>query len=69
MGNKFFFQALDKNLKDITSETNNGSKRIFRGRVIVFGGDFRQILPIIPRGSEYDISHAIINAFLHLRSL
>ncbi|XP_058739165.1 uncharacterized protein LOC131611056 [Vicia villosa] len=62
MANKFCFEALDKSLKDIMSETNNGTNPIFGGKVIVFGGDFRQILPVVPRGSRSDIIHATINA-------
>lgn len=34
----------------------------FGGKVIVFGGDFRQILPVIPKGTRQDIVHATINA-------
>ena len=30
---------------------------------MVFGGDFRQILPIIPRDSRSDIINATINSF------
>ncbi|XP_058751494.1 uncharacterized protein LOC131624562 [Vicia villosa] len=30
--------------------------------VVVFGGDFRKILPVIPRGTRSDIIHATINA-------
>ncbi|XP_058727025.1 uncharacterized protein LOC131598443 [Vicia villosa] len=37
MANKFCFEALDKSLKDIMSQTNNGSNAIFGGKVIVFG--------------------------------
>ncbi|PNY08607.1 ATP-dependent DNA helicase PIF1 [Trifolium pratense] len=32
------------------------------GKTVVFGGDFRQILPVIPRGSRADIVHATINS-------
>jgi len=35
---------------------------VFLGKVVVFGGDFRHILPIIPRGTRSDIVHATINS-------
>ncbi|KAH1127282.1 hypothetical protein GYH30_016021 [Glycine max] len=38
------------------------SNQIFGGKVIVFGGDFRQILPVIPRGTRSDIVYATINS-------
>ncbi|XP_076932756.1 uncharacterized protein LOC143598422 [Bidens hawaiensis] len=41
MTHKDAFQALDKACKDVLK-----SKSLFGGKVIVFGGDFRQILPI-----------------------
>ncbi|KRH12778.1 hypothetical protein GLYMA_15G193800v4 [Glycine max] len=44
MCHKFAFEALDKSLKDIMQ--NNLP---FGGKIIVFGGDFRQILPIVPK--------------------
>ncbi|MCI00855.1 helicase-like protein, partial [Trifolium medium] len=42
------------------SKKGNSSK-IFGGKVMVFGGDFRQILPVVPRGSRSDIIHASLN--------
>ncbi|KAG5063501.1 hypothetical protein JHK85_004684 [Glycine max] len=51
MTHKFCFEALDKSLRDI-----------IKGKVMVLGGDFRQILPVIPRGSRSDIVHATINS-------
>ena len=50
MAHKFCFEALDKSLRDIMG-LGNESSTIFGGKVIVFGGDFRQMLPFIPRGS------------------
>ncbi|XP_058742589.1 uncharacterized protein LOC131625469 [Vicia villosa] len=61
MCHKFCFEALDKTLRDIMGGTRSSDK-IFGGKVIVFGGDFRQILPVIPRGSRSDIIHATINS-------
>ncbi|KRH33055.2 hypothetical protein GLYMA_10G096000v4 [Glycine max] len=57
MCHKFAFEALDKSLKDIMQ--NNLP---FGGKIMVFGGDFRQILPIVPKGNCSDIVHATINA-------
>ncbi|XP_058732948.1 uncharacterized protein LOC131604533 [Vicia villosa] len=62
MANKFCFESLDKSFRDIMSGTTHASKRVFGGKVVVFGGDFRQILPVIPRGTRSDIIHATINA-------
>ncbi|KAF1860219.1 hypothetical protein Lal_00037556 [Lupinus albus] len=45
VSHKFCFEALDKNLGDIMGTTTNDSI-IFRGKVLVFDGDFRQILPV-----------------------
>jgi ATP-dependent DNA helicase PIF1 len=62
MAHKFCFEALDKSLKDIMSNNGVPSTQIFGGKVVVFGGDFRQILPVIPRGSRSDIVHASLNS-------
>ncbi|GAU36985.1 hypothetical protein TSUD_150210 [Trifolium subterraneum] len=61
MAHRFCFEALDTTLKDVMSEYNNSDKP-FGGKVIVFGGDFRQILLVVPRGSRSDIVHASINS-------
>ncbi|KAH1086729.1 hypothetical protein GYH30_018296 [Glycine max] len=61
MAHKFCFEALDHSLRDIIKHNSKDSK-IFGGKVMVFGGDFRQILPVIPRGSRSDIVNATINS-------
>lgn len=59
---KFWFEALDKSLKDIMSDDKYAtSKKIVR-KVVVFDGDFRRILHVIPRGSLFEIVHITINA-------
>ncbi|CAK8531615.1 unnamed protein product [Lathyrus sativus] len=62
MANRFCFEALDKSLRDIMSEIPQAANKLFGGKVVIFGGDFRQILPIVPRGSRSDIIHSTINA-------
>jgi ATP-dependent DNA helicase PIF1 len=42
--------------------SHDNSESIFGGKVVVFGGDFRQILPVVPRGTRSDIVHSSINA-------
>jgi len=61
MAHKFCFEALDRTLNDIMRKENK-SNSVFGGKVIVSGGDFRQILHVIPRGNKSDIVHATINA-------
>uniref|UniRef100_A0A0R0J3Z4 ATP-dependent DNA helicase n=1 Tax=Glycine max TaxID=3847 RepID=A0A0R0J3Z4_SOYBN len=61
MAHKLCFEALDKSLRDII-KGKSSSDHIFGGKVIVLGGDFRQILPVIPRGNRFDIVHATINS-------
>ncbi|KAH1153958.1 hypothetical protein GYH30_049551 [Glycine max] len=50
MAHKFFFETLDKSLRDIMG-LGNESSTIFGGNAIVFSGDFRQILSVVPRGT------------------
>ncbi|XP_058765888.1 uncharacterized protein LOC131639408 [Vicia villosa] len=61
MAHKYAIESLDRTLKDVMSADKN-SKDVFGGKVVVFGGDFRQILLVIPIGSRFDIVHCAINA-------
>ncbi|XP_058773334.1 uncharacterized protein LOC131647463 [Vicia villosa] len=61
MAHKHAFEALDITLRDVMSTYSN-SKEMFGGKVVVFGGDFKQILLVVPRGSRSDIVHFAINA-------
>ncbi|CAH9094312.1 unnamed protein product, partial [Cuscuta epithymum] len=61
MANRFCFEALDRSLNDIINNDDD-SISPFGGRVVVFGGDFRQTLPVIPGGSRSDIVNATINS-------
>ncbi|XP_058775557.1 uncharacterized protein LOC131649819 [Vicia villosa] len=59
MAHKNCFEALDRTLKDFITKKGLGNK-IFGGKVVVFGGDFRLILPVVPREGCSDIIHASI---------
>ncbi|XP_072087921.1 uncharacterized protein [Arachis hypogaea] len=63
MLNKFCFEALDKCFKDVLHfDHGYNPNTLFGEKVVVLGSDFRQILPVIPRGSREEIVHACINA-------
>ncbi|XP_023762123.1 uncharacterized protein LOC111910518 [Lactuca sativa] len=63
MIHKHAFEALDRTLKDIFKCHNPKNSNLpFGGKVIVFGGDFRQILPVIPSGSRQDIVNASLSS-------
>jgi hypothetical protein len=53
MTHKHAFEAVDRTLRDIT-----GVNKPFGDKVIVFGDNFRQILPVIRIGSRSDIIQA-----------
>ncbi|XP_057434847.1 uncharacterized protein LOC130727665 [Lotus japonicus] len=61
MVSRFAFEALDRTLKDIMRFTSNGAQP-FGGKVVVLGGDFRQILPVIPKGRRAEIVMSTINS-------
>ncbi|XP_020999729.2 uncharacterized protein LOC107488689 [Arachis duranensis] len=63
MLNKMCFEALDRTLRDLMSITDqHKTHQPFGGKVVVLGGDFRQILPVIPKGSRHDILTSAINS-------
>ncbi|RYQ88820.1 hypothetical protein Ahy_B09g095793 isoform B [Arachis hypogaea] len=63
MTNKLAFEALNRTLHDIMVSVSNRNKDLpFGGKVVVLGGDFRQVLPVIPKGSRAEIVMASINS-------
>ncbi|XP_028777507.1 uncharacterized protein LOC114734111 [Neltuma alba] len=55
MVQRYCIEAFDRTLKDIMHFDHP-----FGGKCVVMGGDFRQILPVIPKGSRADIINACI---------
>lgn len=65
MMQKYAFEALDKTLKDILGfKDHRNRQRIFGGLPVLLGGDFRQILPVIPKGRRQEVVDSCINRSL-----
>ncbi|GES84933.1 ATP-dependent DNA helicase Pif1-like [Rhizophagus clarus] len=65
MLHKFAFEAVDRTFRDITCVD-----KPFGGKVFVFGGDFRQVLLVIPRSLRAEVvSSSLTRSFLwkHLK--
>ncbi|XP_013622638.1 PREDICTED: uncharacterized protein LOC106328691 [Brassica oleracea var. oleracea] len=62
MTDRHAFEALDKSLRDILSLHDPKARTLlFGGKTVLLGGDFRQILPVIPQGTRADIVSASIS--------
>jgi len=59
MMSKFCFESLDKSFCDIL---NNKDNKVFGGKVVIFGGDFRQVLPVINGAGRAEIVMSSLNA-------
>ncbi|KAF8100728.1 hypothetical protein N665_0218s0066 [Sinapis alba] len=59
MMSKHCFEALDRSLSDIIGKDSNSP---FGGKVVVFGGDFRQVLPVINGACRAEIVLAALNS-------
>src|SRR2546429_5449638 len=57
MSYRFAFEAVDRTFRDLT-----GINKPFGGIIVVLGGDFRQILPVVIRGTRSHIIDACIKS-------
>ncbi|XP_052620980.1 uncharacterized protein LOC128126869 [Lactuca sativa] len=63
MVHKHAFEALDRALRDVCKfDKSTNSDIPFGGKAIVFGGDFRQILPVVQGGSRQNIVNASLSS-------
>ncbi|KAL3648627.1 hypothetical protein CASFOL_005030 [Castilleja foliolosa] len=63
MMHKHCFEAVHNSLQDIMEDVHSANKdKPFGGKTVVFGGDFRQILPVVPKGTRQNIVNATINS-------
>jgi hypothetical protein len=62
MMHRHVFEAVNRSLQDIMVVINPTFKFLpFGSLVMVFGGDFRQILPVVPCGTRVDVVAAALN--------
>ncbi|XP_033147955.1 ATP-dependent DNA helicase PIF1-like [Brassica rapa] len=59
MMSRHCFETLDRTMRDIIRSCED---KPFQGKVVVFGGDFRQILPVIPGGGRAETVLAALNS-------
>ncbi|XP_074346355.1 uncharacterized protein LOC141685132 [Apium graveolens] len=56
------FEYVDRSLRDIMSAIDKSrAKKPFGSITIIFGGDFRQILPVIPKASRVEVVCTTLN--------
>ncbi|KAG2222959.1 hypothetical protein INT45_012937 [Circinella minor] len=56
MCGKYNFQAVDRALRDVMGAVDERLQDVpFGSKVVVFGGDFRQILPVIKKGTRSEV--------------
>ncbi|KAM0822262.1 hypothetical protein ACQ4PT_071604 [Festuca glaucescens] len=63
MTSRYCFEALDRTLRDVLSANDSAKSALpFGGKTVIFGGDFRQVLPVIEGGSRNEIIDASLIA-------
>ncbi|GAU37747.1 hypothetical protein TSUD_382400 [Trifolium subterraneum] len=63
MMNRYCFEAFDRTMKDLMGKVDKANRnKPFGGKVVVLGGDFRQILAVIRKGSRGDVVKATISS-------
>jgi hypothetical protein len=53
------FKIVDRTWRDLMQlDDAQVIEKIFGGKIVVLGGDFRQILPVVPKGRRENIINA-----------
>lgn len=68
MAHRDYFKPMDRSLRNILyhADPKNGYKS-FRRKVVLLGGDFKQILPVIPKGQREDHIYGTIVTYLNYK--
>ncbi len=62
MTSRLAFEALDRTLRDIIRTVDPRLAELpFGGKILILGGDFRQVLPVVKQGTHPQIVDAAIN--------
>jgi len=62
MMHKHYFEAFDRTMRDIMRVVDEKNlKKPFGGKVVILGGDFRQIIPVVRKANRRDIIKASVN--------
>ncbi len=62
MTHRHAYEALDRTLRDIMKVVDPAYEhQVFGGKIVCFGGDFRQILPVVKKGLKADTIAASLN--------
>ena len=60
--NRRCYEIVDNTFRDIMGATDPALQHVpFGGKTVVFGGDMRQIMPVVKQGSRASIVNACIN--------
>ncbi|XP_048435427.1 uncharacterized protein LOC125475105 [Pyrus x bretschneideri] len=63
MNHKQYFETLDRSLRDVIKRSKPSFDHLtFWGKPILFGGDFKQIIPVVPNGSVVDVVEASLTS-------
>ncbi|XP_075494884.1 uncharacterized protein LOC142532481 [Primulina tabacum] len=61
MAKRLAIEAVDRSLRDLT-----GIQKPFGGKVVVLGGDFMQVLPVVPKASiQETINASLVKSYLY----
>src|SRR5437868_14558772 len=67
MIHRYIFEAVDRTFRDLT-----GINKHFGGKIVILCGDFRQVLPVVVRGTHEKIVDACLKSsdlWKHFQSL
>ena len=60
MTSRFVYETVDRTFKDIMKTVDPKLKQVpFGGNLIIFSGDFQQMLPVVRQGNSKQLFHNV----------